>query len=41
MMYYLSPSSDQKVLDEFVERRSANKGITDGDRSMIPLHIAA
>lgn len=41
MMYYLSPSSDQKVLDEFVERRSANKGITDGDRTMIPLHIAA
>lgn len=40
MMYYLSPSADQKILDEFVAARSKNKLLNDGDRQMIPLAMA-
>ncbi|MEU6182729.1 radical SAM protein [Streptomyces coeruleorubidus] len=37
MMYYMSPAADRKILDEFVEARSKNGGITDGDRAMTPI----
>jgi anaerobilin synthase len=37
MMYYMSPAADRKILDEFVEARSRNGGITDGDRGMTPV----
>lgn len=37
MMYYLSPASDQKVLDEFTALRRRTRGITDGDDRMLPL----
>ncbi|MEU8251097.1 radical SAM protein [Nonomuraea sp. NPDC048916] len=37
MMYYLSPSGDQKILDDFIELRSRNKALVDGDRSMTPV----
>ncbi|MDT0269466.1 radical SAM protein [Streptomyces sp. DSM 44915] len=33
-MYYMSPAADRKILDEFVEARSKNGGISDGDRRM-------
>lgn len=34
MMYYMSPASDQKILDDFVALKSRVKGITDGERRM-------
>ncbi|SCK10825.1 radical SAM protein [Streptomyces sp. WMMB 322] len=37
MMYYMSPEADRKILDEFIEARSKNGGITDGDRRMTPV----
>jgi coproporphyrinogen III oxidase-like Fe-S oxidoreductase len=37
MMYYLSPDSERKQLDEWVELRSRNKALVDGDRRMIPV----
>ncbi|MGA3538464.1 coproporphyrinogen-III oxidase family protein [Micromonosporaceae bacterium DT194] len=37
MMYHLSPSSDQKVLDEFTALKRRTKGLTDGDDRMLPL----
>ncbi|MFC5060250.1 coproporphyrinogen-III oxidase family protein [Saccharothrix xinjiangensis] len=37
MMYYLSPTSDQRVLDEFVALKRRVKGLTDGDTRMLPL----
>lgn len=38
MMYYLSPESDQRILDDFVALKSRAKGITDGERGMaLPL----
>ena len=37
MMYYLSPDSDQKVLDEFTALKRRTKGLTDGDDRMLPL----
>jgi len=40
MMYYLSPRSDQQSLDEYVDQRSRNKVLVDGDRRMIPVGIA-
>jgi coproporphyrinogen III oxidase-like Fe-S oxidoreductase len=40
MMYYLSPPGDQQVLDEFVASRDRNKGLSDGDRRMIPVSIS-
>lgn len=41
MMYYLSPPGDQQVLDDFVASLDRNKGITDGDRRMIPISAAS
>jgi anaerobilin synthase len=37
MMYYLSPASDQAVLDDFVAFKRRNRGLTDGDNRMLPL----
>jgi anaerobilin synthase len=37
MMYYLSPASDQKILDDFVSQRSKNAALNDGKRSTIPV----
>jgi coproporphyrinogen III oxidase-like Fe-S oxidoreductase len=37
MMYYLSPLSEQRQLDDWVDLRSRNKALTDGDRRMIPV----
>ena len=37
MMHYLSPESDQKVLDEFTARKRRTKGPTDGDDRMLAL----
>ncbi|RKS68238.1 oxygen-independent coproporphyrinogen-3 oxidase [Actinomadura pelletieri DSM 43383] len=38
MMYYLSPETDQRILDDFVALKGRVKGITDGDRRMtLPL----
>ena len=37
MMYYLSPATDQAVLDDFVALKRRTKGLTDGDNRMLPL----
>jgi oxygen-independent coproporphyrinogen-3 oxidase len=37
MMYYLSPPSERQLLDNWVELRSRNKALVDGDRRMIPV----
>lgn len=37
MMYYLSPASDQKVLDEFTALKRRTRGLTDGDDRMLSL----
>ncbi|WP_067430239.1 coproporphyrinogen-III oxidase family protein [Nocardioides jensenii] len=38
MMYHLSPASDQRILDDFVDHKSKIRGITDGNRAMdLPL----
>ncbi|WP_327190147.1 hypothetical protein [Streptomyces xinghaiensis] len=37
MMYYLSPASDEQVLDEFTALKRRTKGLTDGDDRMLPL----
>ncbi|MER5688155.1 radical SAM protein [Streptomyces sp. NPDC002205] len=39
MMYYMSPDSDQKILDDFVALKDRVRGITDGERRMVPLPI--
>ncbi|MFF7548315.1 hypothetical protein ACFZCU_32450 [Streptomyces canus] len=36
-VHYLSPASDQKVLDEFTALKRRTKGLTDGDDRMLPL----
>lgn len=41
MMYYLSPEADQQILDDFVTLKYRTKGITDGERSMLPVLQAA
>ncbi|MCW2903865.1 MAG: coproporphyrinogen oxidase [Streptosporangiaceae bacterium] len=41
MMYYLSPETDQRILDDFVALKGRLSGITDGDRRMtLPLSVA-
>jgi coproporphyrinogen III oxidase-like Fe-S oxidoreductase len=35
MMYYLSPASDQRILDDFVALKARTPGLTDGDNRMI------
>lgn len=37
MMYYLSPTEDQRILDEFVVLKDKTRGITDGQRRTLPL----
>ena len=37
MMYYLSPETDQRILDDFVALKRRTSGITDGDNRMLPL----
>jgi coproporphyrinogen III oxidase-like Fe-S oxidoreductase len=37
MMYYLSPEEDQRILDDFVVLKDRTSGLTDGERSMLPL----
>jgi hypothetical protein len=37
MMYYLSPETDQRILDDFVTLKYRTTGITDGERSMLPV----
>jgi oxygen-independent coproporphyrinogen-3 oxidase len=40
MMYYLSPETDQRILDDFVALKSRVSGITDGERRMtVPLTL--
>lgn len=39
MMYYLSPASDQRVLDDFVKLKDKTRGLTDGERKMMSLPI--
>jgi coproporphyrinogen III oxidase-like Fe-S oxidoreductase len=41
MMYYLSPEEDQRILDDFVALKYRTTGITDGERSMLPVLQAA
>jgi hypothetical protein len=41
MMYYLSPETDQRILDDFVTLKYRTTGITDGERSMLPVLQAA
>lgn len=40
LMYYLSPEHDQRILDDFVALKSRS-GITDGERSMLPVLTGA
>jgi coproporphyrinogen III oxidase-like Fe-S oxidoreductase len=37
MMYFLSPATDQRILDDFVALKYRTSGITDGERSMLPV----
>jgi oxygen-independent coproporphyrinogen-3 oxidase len=37
MMYYLSPETDQRILDDFVALKRRTSGLTDGDNRMLPL----
>lgn len=37
MMYYLSPQEDQRILDDFVNLKDRTRGITDGERRMLPI----
>lgn len=37
MIYYLSPETDQRILDDFVAHKRRTSGITDGDTRMLPL----
>lgn len=37
MMYYLSPETDQRILDDFVALKRRTRGLTDGDNRMLPL----
>jgi oxygen-independent coproporphyrinogen-3 oxidase len=40
LMYHLSPEHDQRILDDFVALKSRS-GITDGERSMLPVLTGA
>ncbi len=37
MMYFLSPETDQRILDDFVALKYRTTGISDGDRRMLPV----
>lgn len=37
MMYYLSPESDRRILDDFVAQRSTNPALRDGVRTTVPV----